>query len=205
MPCHPLRRTFVAALFLTLSACADDETTTLFNEAGTWELVSYQLDAESSLRDIDDQNQGEAFLLKFRPDLGVVQTAACGVDEQDDPTNSTCRLTPSQTSWFCGCFAYAFEGSQMAWKEFTAGETPPVVDPPIPNMASADPETLTIELSGVMNVAFTYEFRPLPSGTFGSDGDRARFVFEQKAVRTFDQVFDDLEDRPVCEPCAMGF
>jgi hypothetical protein len=59
----------------------------------------------------------------------------------------------------------------------------------------------TIQVNEVMDQAGTYTFRSLPAGVFGSNGESSRFIFQTRSPLLFDQVFEDPEGRPSCEPC----
>lgn len=124
----------LVALAWNLGGCKDEPgPQKLFEEAGTWEVVQYNLEG-GSLADVNTTNRAAAFLINFDAVNKVVQTASCGEDVDANPDNSGCRLAPSSTSWHCRCFGYAFEEEHMLWQEFDAGKTPPIVsfDPPTP-------------------------------------------------------------------------
>lgn len=210
-----------AALLAT--GCKEDEGPgKLFEEDGTWELTQYNLEGEG-LQEVDPDNRGEAFLMKFDAQRQVVQTAMCAESETDDPATSVCRLVPQQTQWFCHCFAYAYQEDRMIWRQFTAGESPPMVPfteggstPTPPATGGADTDTdggggdetggvapggdVDVMVAPFGMISSTYQFTPFPVGVFGSAG-ASTFVFEQKAGSKFDQVFDDPDGRATCEPC----
>lgn len=63
--------------------------------------------------------------------------------------------------------------------------------------------TTTITVAEVTGVSSTYQFIPLPTGIFGSNGVSSAYTFQQKANSVFNPVLDSeaSEGRPVCEPC----
>lgn len=113
------------ATALSTAACADDPGPgKLFDEDGVWELETFALEG-SGLEQLADLRSGE-FLMRFDNENRVVQTAMCANNERATPTNSECEGV-SDSQWFCRCFAYDFVEADMAWLEFEAGATPPVV------------------------------------------------------------------------------
>jgi hypothetical protein len=216
-----------SAAILLATACGDDEGPgKLFEEEGSWSLTQYNLDG-GGLNSIDNDVRGDAFMLRFNASEKVVQTAMCGETEQDTPGNSQCKLIPQDTSWFCHCYAYAYEDDVMVWREFDAGSTPPevTIDDASPGGSSAsasasgtggDTDTdgggddsagapsgdaIRIELAALPNISSTYQFRPLPVGIWGSDGSISSYVLQQKAASVFDQALEDPEGRTSCQPC----
>lgn len=216
---------------LLASACKEEETPKLFDEAGAWTLTDYNLTGEGAPNEVNAMNRKNAFMLNFDVDAGVVQTAAC-VDEDmgsTTPANSPCLLTPTDTEWVCHCFAYAFENDKMKWREFDAGAVPPMVTlddagntpPPAADDGGSGDESgggsggdggsddgsapagdALITVAEVANVSSTYTFLPLPTGIFGSNGTNSRFIFRAHAPSLYNQsVFEDPDGRPTCEPC----
>jgi len=198
---------------LAFGAGCDAEVPTLFAEGGVWEMTEY--DIGDGIAPVDPEYRKEAMLLKFRSDLGIVQTAICGNSESDTPANAPCRLQVTATSWFCKCYAYKFENDTMAWKEFPAGEPRPGVDFPADGGGPEEDEEIDpddpqsgstlVTVSEKPDVRDTFYFEPLPDGLFGSDGENSRYVFLRKANSLFNQVYDDPEGRDTCEPCTNGF
>ena len=143
------------------------------------------------------------------------------------PGNTPCGMFDDNTEWRCRCFGYAFEREEMKWVEFTAGDTPPVVtleDTPAGGdggmMTSggsgtggddddddggesggggADGETF-VTVSEVPSVNFTYHFRPLPEGVWGSNGTTSLYRMQARVGSVFDTVDDDPM-RQSCTPC----
>lgn len=190
----------------------------LFEEDGVFEVTHYSLDG-AGLSPINVTNRAEAFLIKFDATENVVQTAMCAEDVDDTPETSLCRLSTSGTQWNCNCYGYAFEESQMAWREFNAGDMPPVVElgeVAEPMMGATDTDTdgggagddgtvpegdAMVNVGEVQNIGDTYTIGPLPVGIFGSDGLSSIYQLQRKAPMNFDQVFADPDGRAVCQPC----
>jgi len=203
----------VLGLSLSVGACKEDPPTPkLFQEDGVWSVVNYDLTGSGDLKEIDTMNRRDAFMLHFDATEQVVTTASCVEDATDTPASSTCLLTPTTTEWLCQCFGYDFVRDEMLWREFDAGDIPPDVsladlDDPGGGMASGtdggggDGDDTLISLAEIPDVSSTYNFRPLPEGVFGSDGESSRYIFEARAASLFDRVFDDPDGRPGCEPC----
>jgi hypothetical protein len=207
------------ALASTAGACKDDPPTPkLFQEAGTWSVIIYDLEGNGEQRDIDVQSRRDAFMLSFDTAEKVVQSAACIETDSDTVADSLCLLNPDDTHWSCRCFAYDFVREEQLWREFNAGDVPPVVklsevnDPPAGGDSGSgsgggggdggggDGDTL-VNVSEIEDVNSTFNFRPLPLGVFGSNGESSRFVMQKRADSQFDRVFEDPEGRPGCEPC----
>ncbi len=122
---RPLIHGALIATALSTAACADDPGPgKLFDEDGVWELDAFALGG-SGLEQLADLRGGE-FLMRFDNENRVVQTAMCANNERATPTNSECEGV-SDSQWYCHCFAYDFVEEEMAWLEFEAGATPPVV------------------------------------------------------------------------------
>ncbi len=58
-----------------------------------------------------------------------------------------------------------------------------------------------LQVSEVTDIADTYDFTTLPEGIFASDGVASKYIMQRKAPSLFDQVFEDPDGRPPCEPC----
>lgn len=219
---HGISRTFglglVMASLLGVTGCKE-ETPRLFNEDGVWQMLEF--DIGGGLKDVDEDFRKQAMLLKFRSDIGVVQSAFCAEDERQTAADSTCRIAVDLTAWHCHCYAYAFEDELMAWREFEAGEPRPSVS--LEGSGDTDEDngedgesangTWIIDVQERATTRDTFLFSPLPEGLFGSDGEMSRFTFQRKAGSLFNQVLDEEAQsdddpnatRPVCEPCADGF
>jgi hypothetical protein len=204
----------LAALGLasTVGACKDDPPPPkLFQEQGTWSVIRYDLEGNGQQRDIDVMSRRDAFMLYFDASERVVQSAACVETDLDTVANSLCLINPDDTHWSCRCFAYDFVRDEQLWREFNAGDMPP--DVKLSDMDDADAgdsgggggdgDTL-VKVSELEGVSSTFNFRPLPEGVFGSNGENTRFVMQKRADSQFDRVFDDPDGRPGCEPCVPG-
>lgn len=227
---HCLLYAAAGAALLFAPGCSKEEGPgKLFEEDGVWSLTQYNLDGDG-LTTIDNGVRGDAFMMKFTAESTVVQLAMCGETEMDTPGNSQCKLLPNDTAWFCRCYAYAYEEDVMYWREFAAGETPPMVEFPDENApaSSTAPATsgggdtdtdggsggamgdtggsmaggdVMVQLGALPDITSTYQFRPLPVGNWGSDGSISSYVMQQKANSVFDQALDDPDGRPSCQPC----
>ncbi|MCR9165396.1 MAG: hypothetical protein ACE37F_35255 [Nannocystaceae bacterium] len=115
----------LVATALSTAACADDPGPgKLFDEDGAWELQSFALEG-SGLEQVASARGGE-LLMRFDNENRVVQTAMCANNERATPSNTECEGV-NDSQWFCHCFAYDFVEDEMAWLEFEAGATVPVV------------------------------------------------------------------------------
>lgn len=211
----------LVAFSLVASACEDPPPGKLFDEEGAWSMVQYDLG--ESLHEIDPQTREDAFMLSFDSHNRVVTTAACvGTDGQGmvtdaTPETSPCKLLPSSTIWQCRCFAYAFQDDVMQWQEFNAGEMPPKVayDPMLePGEVGTDDGTgggsggmgggagiTALQVIGIPEQKSTYDFRPLPAGVFGGDGQLNHFIFEARANSRFERAYADPDGRMSCGRC----
>lgn len=142
-----------------------------------------------------------------------------------NPGNTPCGMFDDDTEWECHCYGYAFEREEMKWVEFTAGDTPPMVSLE-DSMPAADGTAMTssgsgtggdddddddtggggvdgetiITLSEVPSVNFTYHFRPLPDGVWGSNGTTSLYRMQARVNSAFNTVDDDPM-RQSCTPC----
>lgn len=203
----------VLASSLALGGCKEDPPTPkLFQEAGAWSVIKYDLDGSGDLKDVDTNNRRDAFMLSFDTAERVVTTASCIDNDTDTPASSTCLLTPGTTRWDCRCYGYDYVDDRMLWREFEPGDLPPDVDLDDIDEPEAGDSTgggggsdtgddTVVILSEVMDINSTYNFRPLPMGLFGSNGEDSRFVMQARANSIFDRAYDDPDGRPSCEPC----
>lgn len=212
----PRRPSFLvlAALGLAAGGCQDDPPTPkLFQEAGVWSVITYDLEGNGGQADVDVMTRRDSFLLQFDNTARVVTTAACIETDADTVADSLCLINPDDTHWSCRCFGYAFERDQQLWREFNAGDTPPVVMLTDEGEAGdagtstadgggggGDGDTI-VQVSEIEDVNSTFNFRPLPEGVFGSNGISSRFVMQKRADSQFDKVYEDPNGRPPCTPC----
>lgn len=198
----------LAALGLAAGGCQDDPPPSkLFQEAGVWSVITYDLEGNGEQADVDVMTRRDSFLLHFDNAARVVTTAACVETDADTVADSLCLINPDDTHWSCRCFGYAFEEDQQLWREFNAGDTPPVVK--ISDSENGAGTTggggegtgdTIVQVSEIMDVNSTFNFRPLPEDVFGSNGISSRFVMQKRADSLFDKVYEDPE-RPTCTPC----
>ncbi len=175
------------AVTATLTACPEEDTR-LFDETGVWALEQYSVDG-SPYTDIA-QNRKNRFLLRFKPDDGVVAAAACHEQNTDVDVNMSNCTNAALSTWTCQCFSYTYDNSRMLWQEFAPGETPPPVG------SAGDGETdgggdgaTEVLLAAPEGTSATYQFGPLPAGLFNSDGSASKYVFQIKA----DSVWTDVD------------
>jgi hypothetical protein len=193
------------AAILALTGCPPEEVETLFNESGVWALDRHSITGDP-YQELD-QGRKNRFLLRFKPDDGVVAAAGCQDDApaEIDVNASSCTNTALAT-WSCQCFTYTFEGSRMVWQEFAPGDTPPPVGA-VDGGDGTDGGTGTgaheVLLSKYGMTAATYEFYSLPEGLFSSDGDIAKHVFQQKADSIWTDVDVNEDGMLDLEMCAM--
>lgn len=166
----------------SLSGCKEEDTR-LFDETGVWALEKYSLDGTPFM----DINVGRKnrFLLRFKPEDGVVAAAACHEEGFPVDVNSSSCTNAALAIWSCQCFAYTYENSTMVWQEFTPGEPPPAVGTP---GAGGDTDTDAggsgaheLTVSAFAETAATYQFDALPPTLFNSNGDISKHVFQNKA------------------------
>ncbi|PRP92891.1 hypothetical protein ENSA5_46570 [Enhygromyxa salina] len=197
----------VAIALASLTSCKEEDTR-LFDEAGVWTLEKYSLEG-MPYQDID-QGRKNRFLLRFKPDDGVVAAAACHEQGTDIDVNSSTCVNAGLSTWSCQCFAYTYEESTMIWQEFAPGEPPPVVGIPSGDGGTGDTggtmegDSHDLSLSSFGDLSATYEFHSLPMGLFNSDGDLAKHVFQIKADTVWTEV--DLNDDgvPDLEACSQS-
>lgn len=209
-------------LCLTAGACKEDPPTPkLFDETGVWSVIDYDLEGSGILNPILNSNRRDAFMLSFDPVEKVVTTASCveSATNSNTPDNSPCLVSPSTTEWQCRCFSYDFVREEMLWREFNAGDIPPIVslsDSETPMGEEGGGESgsgsgggdggepsddLLVYVAEIMDISSTFNFRPLPEDLFGSNGESSRFVLQSRAGSVFDKVYDDPEGRAACSPC----
>ncbi|MCA9709314.1 MAG: hypothetical protein KDK70_25955, partial [Myxococcales bacterium] len=114
---------------MAVGACKEDPPTPkLFDETGVWSVISYDLEGSGELTEINTTNRRDAFMLHFDPVERVVTSAACIEPGQNEtPADSPCLVSASTTEWQCRCFGYDFVREEMLWREFNAGDVPPMV------------------------------------------------------------------------------
>jgi hypothetical protein len=132
---HIARSLFCAActaLVVAASGCGEDEVNKLFAEDGVWSLVEYDLEGTSGYEDLPDARRG-GFLMRFNSGLNKVAVASCQDDQNvadgvpGDVDGTLCGLGGEYKGFYCDCFLYAFEESQMCWKDADAGGVLPAI------------------------------------------------------------------------------
>jgi hypothetical protein len=192
------------AAILALVSCGPEEVPKLFEESGVWTLDRYSLDGTP----YQEVNQGRKnkFLLRFKPDDGVLAAAGCRDDMEDIDVDSSSCTNTALSNWSCQCFAYTYEGSRMVWQEFAPGDVPPAVGA-VDGGDGTDGGTGTgaheVMLSKYGETAATYEFDSLPDGVFSSDGDIAKHVFQLKADTIWTTVDINEDGMLDLERCSM--
>jgi hypothetical protein len=203
----------VIVALASLTSCKEEDTR-LFDETGVWTLEKYSLDG-TPFQDVT-QSRKNHFLLRFKPDDGVVAASACHEDGTDVDVNGSSCTNASVATWSCQCFAYTYEGSTMVWQEFQPGEPPPEVGSPAGDGTGDTGGTmgggaheLTVEAFG--DSTATYTFASLPMGLFNSDGDLSKHVFTLKADSVWfdvdinqDGTADHDECNSLCFPSEAG-
>lgn len=185
----------------TLTAC-EEEDTRLFDETGVWALEQYSLDG-GPYTDIA-QNRKNKFLLRFKPDDGVVAAAVCHEENTEVDVNGSNCTNAALAEWTCQCFSYTYDNSRMLWQEFAPGDTPPPV-------GSGDGETdgggggaTEVLLAAPKGTTSTYEFGPLPAGLFNSDGQASKYIFQIKADSVWTTTDIDMDGVADLEACSMS-
>lgn len=186
-----------------LTGCPEEDTR-LFDETGVWTLERYSLDG-SPFVDVS-QNRKNRFLLRFKPDDGVVAAAACHEQNTEVNVNSSNCTNAGLSTWTCQCFAYTYENNRMVWQEFAPGDPVPPVGAP-----GGDGETdgggggaQELFVAAPEGTASTYEFTSLPAGLFNSDGDLSRHVFQIKADSVWTAVDINADGTADLEACSQS-
>jgi hypothetical protein len=184
------------AATVTLLLGCQEEDTRLFDETGVWALERYALDGGAYV-DIA-QIRKSLFLLRFKPDDGVVAAAACHEQNTEVNVNGSSCLNAGLSQWSCQCFSYVYDENRMVWQEFTPGDPPPPVSAPGTDEEGGSHELF---LSAAKDATATYEFSPLPPGLFNSDGMISKHVFQIKADSVWtgvDKNNDGVMDLEAC-------
>lgn len=195
--------------FTALTGCPEEDTR-LFDETGVWTLEKYTLDG-SPFSDVD-QNRKNRFLLRFKPEDGVLASAACHeMGTEVSVGGSTC-VNAGLSEWECRCFAYTYENDDMRWQEFEPNTTPPTVGS---SGTGGDSETEeeggggggdahSLTVAAFENAASTYQFISLPNTLFNSDGQVSKHVFQIKADSVWTEVDVNTDGTPDLEACSMS-
>lgn len=196
----PLKRPLLMAApfaLALLTSCAEEPAGNLFDESGVFALTEYSLNIGDPLTPMDDQTRGNAFLMFFSPDHGIMAAGSCASQGGTDEgiTSSICNTTPFDSEWVCRCYAYEFDGDLMSMQYFAPGEDPPTLSDTDGDESDNDPSD-TVETATIDGRPNAFEFRALPGGLFDSDGENSRYVFERKANSVWNgsSVPADLDD-----------
>ena len=195
--------------FTALTGCPEEDTR-LFDETGVWTLEKYTLDG-APFQDIN-QNRKNRFLLRFKPEDGVVAAAACHEQGSEVDVNSSTCVNAGLSTWSCDCFAYTYENDAMVWQQFEPGTTPPAVGAPAGGGGSetgdgdgdAGGTAHSLTVGSFENAVATYQFVSLPMDLFNSDGDISKHVFQLKADSVWTGVDINADGTPDLEACSMS-
>ena len=190
----------VLLAFAALAGCAEEDTR-LFDETGVWTLEKYTLDG-TPFKDVD-QNRKNRFLLRFKPDDGVVAAAACHESGTEVSVDSSTCVNAGLSTWDCRCFSYAYDTDRMVWAEFDPGATPPLVS--LDEDAPVIPEdSHSLQVAAFENAASTYQYISLPMGLFNSDGEVSKHVFQIKANSVWTEADINMDGMMDLETCSMS-
>ena len=201
-------RPVITAAVVTALACmtsCKEEDTRLFDETGVWTLEKYSLAGEP-FQDIA-QGRKNRFLLRFKPEDGVVAASGCREMGDDlDIRSSTC-VNGLLSEWTCQCFAYTYDTTTMIWQEFPPGDPPPMVGVPDAGDTGTDgggngSDAHVIDLASFGGSTTTFEFSPLPLDLFNSDGMLSNHVFQLKADAVWTEVDVNMDDTPDLDDCS---
>ena len=163
----------------TLTGCPEEDTR-LFDETGVWALEQYSIEG-GPYTEIS-QNRKNKFLLRFKPDDGVVAAAACHEQNTNVNVNSSNCTNQGLSTWTCQCFAYTYDNDRMVWQEFAPGEPkPPVGSPGSDGETEGGGGAHELFLAAPKGTTATYEFSPLPADLFNSNGVSSKYIFQIKA------------------------
>jgi hypothetical protein len=187
----------------TLTGCPEEDTR-LFDETGVWALEQYSIDGGPYVE--ISQNRKNRFMLRFKPDDGVVAATACHEQNTNVNVNSSNCTNAGLSTWTCQCFAYTYENNRMVWQEFAPGDPVPPVGTP-----GADGETegggsgaQEIFLEAPAGKTATYEFSSLPMGVFNSDGMVSKHMFQIKADSLWTAVDINMDGTADLEACSQS-
>ena len=174
--------------------CQEEGYVTLFDEDGTWSLLSHDVEGSGTFKTIDSPNREDKFLMRFvrtsaaeAEPAGKVAAATC-IDVADDMglLSSSCN-----DGFTCRCFNYSFDQTTMIFTEYE-GEGGFLYTPEDGEPAPGEPVAVVVSEVETNNVTFVY--RPLPSRLFESDAVNSAYEFRQKA----DSLFVDTGCSEIC-------
>lgn len=173
------------SLCVLAGGCQEEGYVTLFDEDGTWSLISHDVEGSGTFKTIDSANREDKFLLRFvrtsaaeSEPAGKLAAATC-IDVSDDSglTTSSCN-----DGFTCRCFNYSFNETTMIFTEFE-GEGGFLYTPAEGEPAPGEP--VAVVVSEVEDNNVTFVFRPLPSRLFESDATGSAYELRQKANSLF--------------------
>jgi hypothetical protein len=187
----------------TLTGCPEEDTR-LFDETGVWALEQYSIDGGVYVNIA--QNRKNKFLLRFKPDDGVVAAAACHEQNTAVNVNSSQCTNAALSTWTCQCFAYTYDKDRMVWQEFAPGDpVPPVGTPGADGETDGEPGgAQEVLLAAPTGTSSTYEFASLPAGLFNSDGMVSKHIFQIKADSQWTDVDINTDGVADLEACSQS-
>jgi len=185
---HSLLLPASLSLCVLAGGCEEEGFVTLFDEEGTWSLISYDLEGSGTYETIESTNRIDKFLMHF------VRTSAEGAEPAGKVAAATCidlggdqSLTSSSCNdgFTCRCFNYSYNEATMTFTEYEAANATlyaPMEGEPAPG------EPVAVFLSTVDNNDFQFIFKPLPSRLFQSDAMISGYQMRNKADSLFEQT-----------------
>lgn len=195
MPFSALTRALLAtacALPILAAGC-QEEPQPLFDEDGTWVLILFKLADGDEVGDFGSAARAGKFMINYDAAKQVVAAAMCRDSAGDTSvTSSQCddHTNPGGT-YYCRCFNYEYDLTEMTWTEFV-----PEGQPAPPEPSDKEKEAGALESGNPVRVALeeypnysnTYRYTPLPFGLFDSDGVTSQFVFQQRGQMEFEKT-----------------
>lgn len=182
----------VCALPITLlvAGCQEDPQP-LFDEDGTWVLQYFKLEDGDEIGGFGATARVGKFMINYDTDKKIVAAATCNDSMGDQSvTSSQCDVhTNPDGVYYCRCFSYQYELTEMTWTEFVPDGQPA---PPTPTAAdieagALEPGTgIRIALEEYQGYSNTYRYEPLPFGLFDSNGVSSEYVFQQRGKAEFE-------------------
>ena len=199
MPSHRAVFTLVGLAGLACLTSCKEEDTRLFDEAGVWSLEKFSIGGTQPYADID-QSRKNRFLLRFKPDDGVVAAANCHAEGDTASVEASTCFNASTATWDCRCFAYTYDNDRMVWQEFGLGESPP----PVGNPAGEDSGAVEVIVEPYGDASSTYTFGTFPMGLFDSDGEVSKHVMQIRADSVWTDADVNEDGTPDLEFCSQG-
>ncbi|WP_434423485.1 hypothetical protein [Nannocystis pusilla] len=175
-----------------LAGGCKEEPIPLFDEHGTWVLSLFALEDGNVISDFGSGLRQEKYMIFFDKEAKVVATAACNDSMGEQGLKaSQCDLTAEQGGYYCRCFEYEYDETEMLWTEFVPKGQPA---PPEPSEEDIDAGVVPpkngvrIQLEEYSPEAYndTFRYKPLPFGVFDSNGVTSQYVFQGRSEAFFD-------------------